>query len=204
MEESTSAAPVISDREAVADLIHRWGYYRDHGHLDQLRNTFHPEGTICVTWFEGPFEQFVDACSKPVKKGNLSKHMLSTPLIRINGNRAVSEVSATIMLRRKIGPVEVDITAYARLFDLLEKRDDIWRIFRRTAIYEKDRMDPVRPSLLFWIMGFFVNLRRYPAAYRYLAYILERAGGRLAPNIVEDGGKEAALLYRAGDDWLSG
>ena len=203
MEESSSA-PVVSDREAIADLIHRWAYYRDRGHVDQLRNAFHPDGTICVTWFEGTYEQFVDACSKPVAKGDLSKHLMGTPLIRISGNRAVSEVNATICLRRKIGPVEVDITAYARLVDLLEKRDGTWRISNRTVIYEKDRMDPVRPSLLFWIMGFFTNLKKYPGAYRYLAYILERKGGKVAPNIVEDKSEKAELLYKMADDWLSG
>jgi hypothetical protein len=32
-----------------------------------------------------------------------------------------------------------------RFFDLLEKRDGVWRIIKPTVVNEKDRIDPVDP-----------------------------------------------------------
>jgi len=40
---------------------------------------------------------------------------------------------------------EVDLQSWMRFFDLLERRDGGWRIVKRTAVYEKDRLDPVDP-----------------------------------------------------------
>jgi len=100
--------------------------------------------------------------------------------------------------------METDLTAYARLYDLLEKREAVWRILKRTAIYEKDRMDSVKPSLLFWIASLFINLKKYPKACRFMGFGLEKAGLELKNNIIQDNSEELKLLYKEGDDWLSG
>lgn len=90
-----------------------------------------------------------------------------------------------------------------RFYDLLEKRDGGWRIFKRTAIYEKDRMDCVKTSFLFWVANFFINLKKYPKACRFLCFALEKAGQEVAKNIVEDRSEKLEFLYKEGDDWLS-
>ena len=193
----------ISDREAISELINGWIYHRDRGNWDQLRDTFWPEGTISLSWFDGQFEQFINSSKKMAEKGNPTKHILAQPFIKINGNRAVSEASVILLARRGNGPLEIDLTTYLRFYDLLEKREGVWRILKRTAIYEKDRMDCVRPSLLFWITNFFINLKKYPKACRFLGFALEKAGCEVAKNIVEDPSEELDLLYKKSDEWLS-
>jgi hypothetical protein len=202
MSGANSSSGNVSDREAISELINAWVYHRDRGNWDQLRDTFWPEGTISLSWFDGPFEQFVDSSKELAEKGSPSKHMVDQPFIKINGNRAVSEANAILLGRGAAGPLEIDLTTYLRFYDLLEKREGRWRISKRRAIYEKDRVDCVRPSLLFWIASFFIKLKRYPKACRFTAFTLEKAGYEIADNIVEDQSDELKGLYKEGDAWL--
>lgn len=202
MSETIGSSGNVSDREAISDLINAWAYHRDRGNWDQLKDTFWPDGTISLSWFDGPFEQFVDSSKEMAEKGSPSKHMVDQPFIKINGNRAVSEANVTLLLRA-IGRLEIDLTTYLRFYDLVEKREGQWRISKRTAIYEKDRIDCLRPSLLLWIASFFNNLKKYPKACRFTAFILEKGGYEMADNIVEDQSDALKHLYKEGDAWLT-
>ena len=91
-----------------------------------------------------------------------------------------------------------------KFYDLFEKVDGRWLMNRRVAIFEKDRLDPVQPSLKLWIACLFINFKKRPTAYRYLAYITEKAGHKLSPNIIADKSNQMELIYQAGDDWLAG
>jgi len=204
MNESIDSIISVSDREAIFELIHAWAYHRDRGNWEKLKDTFWPEGTISISWFDGPFQQFVDSSREMADTGAQSKHIISHPFIKINGHRAVSEANVTLQVRGGKGPIEMDLTAYARFYDLLEKREGVWRILKRTAIYEKDRMDSVKPSLLFWIAHFFINLKKYPKSFRFSGFAFEKAGLELKNNIIQDNSEESKLLYKEGDDWLSG
>ena len=166
MSETINSSGNVSDGEAISELINAWVYHRDRGNWDQLRDTFWPEGTISLSWFDGPFEKFVDSSKELAEKGSPAKHMVDQPFVKINGNRAVSEANVILLGRGVGGPLEIDLTTYLRFYDLLEKREGQWRILKRTAIYEKDRIDCVRPSLLFWIASFFIKLKKYPKACR--------------------------------------
>ncbi len=202
MSETIGSSGNVSDREAISDLINAWAYHRDRGNWDQLKDTFWPDGTISLSWFDGPFEQFVDSSKEMAEKGSPAKHMVDQPFIKINGNRAVSEANVTLLLRA-IGRLEIDLTTYLRFYDLVEKREGQWRISKRTAIYEKDRIDCLRPSLLLWIASFFTNLKKYPKACRFTAFILEKGGYEMADNIVEDQSDALKHLYKEGDAWLT-
>jgi hypothetical protein len=203
MMESIGTSGNVSDREATSELINVWAYHRDRGNWEQLRDTFWPEGTISLSWFNGPFEQFVNSSMEMAEKGSQVKHMVNQPFIKINDNRAVSEANVTLLARASTGRLEIDLTTYARFYDLLENREGVWRIFKRTAIYEKDRMDCVRPSLLFWIASLFINLKKYPKACRFTQFALEKAGYEVANNIVVDPSDELKRLYKEGNEWLS-
>ena len=204
MNESFARTANSSDRQAISELIHAWAYHRDRGNWEHLRDTFWPGATISLSWFDGPFEQFVDESRGMTEKGSQAKHLVFQPLIKTNDNRAVSETNFVLLARGSNGPLEIDITTYARFYDLLEKREGSWRICKRTAIYERDRMDPVKPSLLFWILCIFIKLKKYPKSCRFLCFALEKAGYERTQNIVEDNSNELNLLYKSGDDFLLG
>lgn len=183
--------------------MNAWAFHRDQGAWEALLGTFHDDGTISISWFDGPHADFVAASKAMAARGGaIVKHHLGVPMIRVHGNRALSEVNVTIMVRARTPIGEVDSTSYARFHDRIEKRSDGWKISRRTAIYEKDRAAAVsRPSLP---ETFFEGLERFPAEVRFLAAGLERAGQKLSERLVRDKTPEMRVLYDEGEAWLSG
>jgi SnoaL-like domain len=192
-----------SPEAEIAARINEWAFYRDQEGWEGLLSTFHEGGAISISWYDGPCEGFV-AASKQLAAGGkaLVKHRLGVPKIRVRSDRALSEVDVTIMVRARTPSVEVDTTSYARFYDRLERRGGVWKIGIRTAIYEKDRADPVSaPSLP---AAFFEGLERFPAEVRFLAVSLERVGAKLSESLVLDKSERLAELYREGEAWLAG
>jgi SnoaL-like domain len=192
------------DKYACAELIQAWGFYRDQGKWRELLATFAPEGEITVSWFSGSFREFVERCRKAVAAGQRSKHHLFPSLVRVTGDRALAETNVVILVRQTISGVLTDMTSHARFLDRVECRSGRWSILERTAIYERDRLDPVEPSDEFDKLFATADLSIYPEAYRYMAARLKAAGRALAPVIHHDGAPHTAQLYRCYDAWLCG
>ena len=100
----------LEDKFACAELIQAWGLYRDQRRWDELLSTFHPDGEIAVSWFRGPFHEFVELC----RRGGPSKHLIFPPLVRVAGDRALAETSIVILVRQDIEGLAVDMTSRAR------------------------------------------------------------------------------------------
>jgi hypothetical protein len=179
---------------------------RDQRRWEELRYLFHPNASISVTWYSGPIEGLIERLAKMTAAGkwSTSKHWIGASRVTIEGNRALSGTDVAIFARAKSGPIEADVTCYLRFFDRFERRDDgIWRIASRTAIYEKDRMDPVRPSFLYPLAYRLDGFNRFPRPYRHLAAGLVRSGQVLAKPIIETGTKEESELLRDAKMWLA-
>ena len=196
----------IEDKFAIAELIQAWGVYRDQGKWQELRATFTREGEISVSWFCGPFQQFVERCKTSFAAGHTwSRHHLFAPTIRLNGDRAIAETPVIIRVRQKFKDVPVDLTSRSRFLDRLERHAAGWLIAERTAIYERDRLDPVEPSPQFDNLFLAGGAARFPEQYRYMAFRLAHSEGRkLAPIVYRDGGSETAELYARLSAWLDG
>jgi hypothetical protein len=190
----------IEDKYACAELIQAWGLYRDQRRWPELLDTFHPEGEIAVSWFRGPFRDFVEHC----KRGGPSKHLIMPSVVRVNGERALAETSAVILVRQTIDGVAVDMTSRARFLDRLERRQGRWRMLERAAIYEQDRFDPVEPSDVFARVMKSASASTYPEPYRYMAVRLAAAGRPLAEPVHHDGSAPTAELYARYETWLQG
>jgi hypothetical protein len=195
----------LADKIACAELIQAWGVYRDQGKWKELRGTFTPDGHISISWFRGPFEQFVERCRASFATGHgWSRHHLFPAAVKLNGDRAVAETSVIIRVRQKFNGIDVDLTSCSRFLDRLERHGG-WLIAERAAIYERDRLDPVEPSAAFDDLFKAANTAQYPEQYRYMAFRLAHAPGRtLASVIYRDGGPETADLYERYAAWLAG
>jgi hypothetical protein len=190
----------LEDKYACAELIQAWGLYRDQRRWPELLSTFHPEGEIAVSWFRGPFPEFVEQC----KRGGPSKHLISPAVVRVAGERALAETSIVILVRQMIEGLAVDMTSRARFLDRLERRDGAWRILERAAIYEQDRLDPVEPSTAFGLVLKASNAAKYPEPYRYMALRLGAADRPLAEPVHYDGSAPTKELYARYEAWLAG
>ena len=182
--------------------MHNWGFWRDQARWDELRTAFHPEGTINVTWFHGLFTDFVAASIEMRKRRTGSKHWIGGSLIRLEGDRALSETNVMIMGRSVVHDIEVDTVAYGRFFDLVERRAGVWRILRREAIYEKDRVDPVVAGTR---VPFDANkLAGFPPPYRHLAYSLSSQGFTVSPDLPTNDSAPLQKVYAQGEAWIAG
>lgn len=87
-------------------------------------------------------------------------------------------------------------------FDLLERRDNVWRIVKCTAVYEKDRMDPVDPRGV--PKDFFadMDLSAFPASAKFLCYWLLRSGLSPSIDIISVYSDGERTLREDGEVWL--
>jgi hypothetical protein len=139
----------MAEERAVCRVLQVWAYSRDQGDWDALRDCFHPEATIIVSWYSGPAAGFVDrsmAMGKERRPQERSKHLMGNMRADVAGSRAILEADTVITGREFIDGYLFDFVSHARFFHLIEKRDEQWRIWRANCIYEKDRLDPVVPG----------------------------------------------------------
>src|SRR5262249_22312194 len=152
----------FADKYACAELIQAWGHHRDQGRWTELSATFAPEGEIAVSWFRGPFGEFVAQCRRSFAAGNRSEHLIWPSTVRLAPAGAAAENNGAILVRQALDGTRVDLTSYARFVDRLERRDR-WMIVERAAVYEQDRLAPVQPSEAFDTMMRPAVLARFPA-----------------------------------------
>jgi hypothetical protein len=195
----------FADKYACAELIQSWGLFRDQGRWAELLETFVPEGVIAVSWFEGPFTEFVERCRiRDAKRAGRSKHFISPSVVHMSRDCALAETSVIILVRQDIEGVAVDLTSNARFLDRLVKRDGIWKLVERTGIYERDRLDPVEPSPAFGELMQRADCSRYPFQYRYMAFRIVAAAATLAMPVHCDGMAETEALRARYAAWLRG
>ena len=192
--------PDLQDQLAIAALAQRWALARDTGDWKNLRATAHPGATMTTTWFDGGFEDFIEACQASWRKGSRSQHFLGGTVAEINGARALAQTRMSINVRSRLEGVEVDAVCTGRFFDRVERRDGVWRIAKRSAIYEKDRIDPVVPGTAISLDQ--ALLERFPEGYRHLAYLQTRNGARVNPNLPTARGEALENFLREAEAWL--
>ena len=129
---------------------------------------------MTTTWFDGSFDAFVESCEASWRKGSRSQHFLGGTVAEIEGPRAIAQTRMSINVRSQLDGVEVDAVCTGRFFDRVEKREGVWRIARRSVIYEKDRIDPVDPGAKISLDP--ALLARFPEGYRHLAYLQTKNG----------------------------
>ena len=89
-----------------------------------------------------------------------------------------------------------------RFYDFFEKRKEKWAIVRRQPIYEKDRMDPLDPSVRLKLDPDLLG--SFPEGYRHLAYLQTQIGFTVKPDMPGLKGPEVEALYARGRTWLAG
>jgi hypothetical protein len=189
---------------AIQSLIQDWGFARDQGRWEALEAIFHPDGEIAVSWFRGPYSEFVAHCRRNHGRGSTAKHLLWPSRIAVKHDRATAETNVAILVRQTIDGVEVDLTSQGRFLDRIERRKGEWRMVERAALYERDRLDPVEPSPRFDTLMAGADAGRYPAPYRYMAYRVHAAGRSLAEPVHYDGRSETEAMKARYAAWLDG
>jgi hypothetical protein len=197
---SQTSAEAREDKLAIAEVIQNWALWRDGGNFDGLRSTFHPDAIMTSTWFSGSAEDFI-ARAEARKPGGRSAHFVGGSSVRLSGDRALAETPIILLLRERVDEIEVDVTCHGRFYDRFVKSEGAWRILRRGVIYEKDRLDPVRPDVVLKLDD--AVLQRFPEGYRHVAYVQTKRGMVVATDRPTLPSPELDVLYRESQAWLA-
>lgn len=110
----------LQDRQDLNDLMNGW-MHRDLGEWEQLRNLFHPDGTIEITWFEGLASDFVEGSMRMGASDLRTKHMIGSPVVTFNdrGDKAILETNAMIIAENI--KLNIGCECHNRFYDLAEK-----------------------------------------------------------------------------------
>ncbi len=116
-----------------------------------MGNCFQPDATIHIAWMSSPATEFVERSAGMLaeyKDGEHAKHVIGSGRVQLNGARAYAQCHVNLVTRVFVDDILFDWEFRSQFHDLVEKRaNGAWRFFRRTMVYEKDRLDPVHPGL---------------------------------------------------------
>ena len=191
-----------SDEEAIRALVENWAIWRDARLWDRFRTVWHADGRMMATWFQGTFEEFIRVNDQGWARGVRILHFLGGSSIDVVGDRAVSQTKMTISQRAPVDGVICDVVCTGRFYDFFARRGGRWGLVLRQPIYEKDRLDPVDPSVTLALDQ--ELLGRFPEGYRHLAYLQTKIGYKVKPDMPGIEGAEVDLLYARGARWLEG
>jgi hypothetical protein len=192
----------LQDRLLIRELVENWVVWRDAGDWDRFRTVWHDDGWMNATWTQGGFEHFIQMTIEGWAKGVSILHFLGGQSIELNGDRAISQTKMTISQRAPVDGVLCDVVCTGRFYDFIERRDGRWGLVLRQPIYEKDRLDPLDPSVRLELDD--ELLGKFPEGYRHLAYLQSKIGYPVKTDMPGLKGEKVQELYAHGHRWLTG
>jgi hypothetical protein len=186
----------LEDRQSIADLMTGW-IHRDLAEWDKLRELFHPDATIEISWFEGRASDFVDGSMRMGQSDVRTKHVITAPVVTFNGDKAIAETNAVVIGEN--ARLDLGMSAHARFYDHVEKRKGLWKIARRQGIYDFSYFN--FPQGVVEIDR--ELLKKYPREYAALAYCLEKSGFPVKRVFATKGSDLEKTMKANGQAWLA-
>ncbi len=125
-----------ADKLECIDLVSRVARAIDRCDAALLATLFHPDATDDHGMFAGTAADFVAWVMPVLGTMKRTQHLIGQVLVELDGNRAASE-SYFIAHHTLDGPDgEILMLAAGRYLDRFERRDGVWKIARRHAVYD--------------------------------------------------------------------
>jgi hypothetical protein len=163
-----------ADTSAITQLILKERESRDLGRWDDMRDCFHADSHIRISWFRGNGADFVKGSIDMARRNVLAKHRLSPIRVMLSGERAVATMSAIIEIPVELKGTAMNLLSYTRFVYRVERRDARWCIFSFDATYLRDELTPAIPGHSIAIDP--AELQAFRPAYRLLSYVLSKQG----------------------------
>lgn len=162
------------DKLAVAEVVQTERAARDQGQWERMAACFHPDSVVSISWIETSGPEFVAASQRAFASGMRHLHQMAPTLVTLNGDRALAESGAAILLGGRVGGVEVMVTSHARMHARVERSEGVWKIVRLGAVYFEDEMRARIPGETLPLDA--ARLAAYRPSLRFLSYLLEEGG----------------------------
>jgi len=189
-----------ADITAITQLILRERESRDMAKWETMRDCFHPDSRVRLSWFNGSGPDFVTGSIDMAKRGMFAKHRLAPILVTLASNRAVASLTAIIDIPRVIDGIDLILSAHGRFIYRAERRDDAWRIFSFDCIYMRDELTPV-------ILGQTISIdpaevEGFRPSYRNLSWCLIKTGYEVDQDLPgEDRPETVDALMQEVNNW---
>lgn len=195
------------DRSEIINLISKSIIARDSGLWGRLAECYHSAAEFNSSWWTGKPADFIKAASKKLEssraKGGEQKHMTSNHWIVIQGERATAECDLILYMRSNIDGSDLDFATWSRRLHLMAKENGEWRIWRRFAIYEKDRVDSIGPDDDLSSRLAEADLDQYPKQLRYHLWRNAAMGSKASEKLCIRGTPQEDAVREEARRWLS-
>ncbi|HEX8901938.1 nuclear transport factor 2 family protein [Vitreimonas sp.] len=137
----------LLDKQAITEVINLYLRAADRADIELLATCYHDDA-----WedhggvFNGPAKEYVAIMAKMLPKGGVMNHLSTNILIELNGDSAKAEHYILAYARMKKDGEKFDTLTLARAIDRFERRDDVWRIAKRTLVWEWNHEMPFAES----------------------------------------------------------
>ena len=141
----------LLDKQAITEVIYRYGRSMDRLDRDLGRSVFWPEATADYhqQMYQGTGYGFIDMVMEAHPTFSAHSHQFSNILITVEGDTATSETYGDVTLRRLDEDGRcTDSRNLGRYVDRWEKRQGEWRIIERTNLHDVDQNGPAAGDFL--------------------------------------------------------
>ena len=163
-----------ADVSAVSQLILRERVSRDLGLWEQMRDCYHDDSAVRISWINASGPEFVRRSKEMAERNVLASHRIGPILVTLAGDRAIAQLAVIIDVPFVLNGTEVMLSSHTRLLLRAERRELVWRLFGFDAVYLRDEITPVIPGQSFAIDP--DVLKSFRQSYRYLSYCFASAG----------------------------
>lgn len=170
-----------ADITTITQIIVRERESRDQGRWTSMRECFHDDALIRISWITGNADDFVNGSIDMARRGVLARHRLGPVLVRLNGDRAIATLGGTIDIPVRIAGIDAYLASYARFFYKAERRRSHWRLSGFDGAYIRDGLLPAVPGQALSIPP--AELAGFRKSYALLSYVLSQNGYRVNGNL---------------------
>ena len=187
---------------AVQQLILRERLARDLGLWEQMRDCYHEDSVVRLSWIDAGGQEFVRRSKEMAARGLKATHRLGPILVTLGGDRAIAQLGAVIDIPAKVRGVAVTFSSHARFIFRAERRAGTWRLSAFDSIYQRDNITPAIPGQVVKIEP--EELRNFRPSYRLLSFCLMSGGFPVRHDLAGiDRPETVAALTREIYDWAS-
>lgn len=189
------------DITAITQLVVRERESRDMGFWNRMRDCFHDDAEINISWYQGRAQGFVDGSRDMAARGMLAKHRLGPVLVTLNGERALATLSGIIDIPTIIEGKDFTLSAHCLMLYRVSKRQGVWRLSSFEVIYRRDEFVPAILGQSVQIPA--ASLTGYRASYRNLCYSLHLRGYQPSNELAgEDRPETVRAILQSVYGWL--
>jgi hypothetical protein len=170
-----------ADISAVSQLVLRERHSRDFGLWEQMRDCFHDDSVVRLSWIDASGPEFVRRSEEMARRNMNVSHRVSPMLVTLAGERAIAQFTGAINIPFTLSGTEVMVSSHSLFLFRAERREQVWRLSGFDMVYQRDEIAPVIPGQAIAIDP--EAVKPFRAAYRLLSYCLTAGGFPVRDNL---------------------